>query len=166
MAASRGDRRLQEHGTTPCNTKEPDVIFLQVFLAILAAFFVMRFIMWRRFRRFGGPPFAFGPRHGHGRHGGWRFFRLYRDLDLTRAQREQLRGLMRELREVVGDLRGDMPESLARVLGAEAFDRLSAERMADERVAKLVRAKDKALDVLERVHALLTPAQRARVAAL
>jgi len=141
------------------------MIFLQVFLGILAAAFVIRLLVRFRMRRWG----MHGGRFGHHRHGGGRHrmrgWRLYRDLDLSRAQRDQIRGLMRELRAEMGDLRGDLPESLARVLGSELFDRISAERIADERFAALVRAKDKALDAMERLHAILTPAQRARVAA-
>lgn len=134
------------------------MIFLQVFLAILAAFFVVRLVVWRRLRRHG-----MGGPGGHARR--YRFFRLYRDLKLSSEQKSELRALGKELRATVGDLKGDFPEALARVLGGEVFDRLSAERLADEKVATLVRAKDKALDVLERAHKLLTPAQRARVAA-
>ena len=141
------------------------MIFLQVFLAILASFMVVRFVVWRRFRRFGGHGFGRGHGMRHGGRGGWRFFRLYRELDLSREQRDELRDLGRSLRDSVGDLRGDLPTELARILGADAFDRITAERLADERVARLVRAKDLALDALERAHALLTPAQRARVAA-
>lgn len=136
------------------------MIFLQVFLAIVASFFVVRFLVWRRFRRHGGGPWA-----RHGRHGGWRWWRLWRDLELTRQQKDELRALMRELRAGVGDLRGDLPVELARLVGADAFDRVTAERLADERVARLVRMKDQALDALERLHGLLTPEQRARVAA-
>jgi len=140
--------------------KELVMIFLQVFLAIVAAFFVMRLLVWRRFRRHGGGPWG---RHARGR--GWRWWRLYRDLHLSRQQRDSLRSLMGELRSGAGDLRGDLPDALARLLGADTFDRLTAERLADERVARLVRLKDQAIDALERAHALLTPEQRARMAA-
>ncbi len=134
------------------------MIFLQVFLAILAAFLVVRLVVWRRFRRHGRGP--------AGRHGGWRWFRLYRDLQLGRAQRTEIKELMRGLRQSASELRSDMPEALARLLAGDAFDRVTAERLADERFARLVRMKDEALDALSRLHALLTPAQRARVAAM
>ncbi|MFO0747297.1 MAG: Spy/CpxP family protein refolding chaperone [Myxococcota bacterium] len=136
------------------------MIFLQVFLGILAALFVLRLIIGFRFRRMGFHRGHHGPR-GRGMH----FWRLYRQLDLSREQKDQLRQLFRDLRQEAAGLRGDMPRELARILGGEAFDRITAERMADERVALLVRMKDRALDTMERAHAILTPAQRARLAA-
>lgn len=141
-------------------SKDLSVIFLQVFLGILAALFVVRLIIGFRFRRMGFHRGHHGPR-GRGMH----FWRLYRQLDLSREQKDQLRQLFRDLRQEAAGLRGDMPRELARILGGEAFDRITAERMADERVALLVRMKDRALDTMERAHAILTPAQRARLAA-
>lgn len=140
------------------------MIFLQVFLGIIAAALVIRVVVGFRMRRW-GMGWHRGHHGGRGHHHRMRGWRLFRDLDLTREQRHQIRDLMREMREHVSDIRGDLPESLARVLGNDQFDRISAERLADERFAALVRAKDKAIDVMERVHSVLTPAQRARVAA-
>jgi len=135
------------------------MIFLQVFLAILAAFLLMRFIFWRRMRRYAG----WG--RGHGR-GGRHVFRLYWELGLTPTQKREIRQIFRELRASVGDLRGDLPHELGVVMSGDAFDRVSAERFTDDRLARLADAKAKFLAALERVHALLTPEQRAHFATL
>lgn len=130
------------------------MIFLQVFLGILAAFVVLRLFLFLGLRR----RFAHHPGRGH------RLYRLYRRLALGRDQKREIRAVFRELRTAVGDLRGDMPAELAHLLGGEVFDRVSAERLADDRLTRLAQAKAQAIAALERVHGLLTPAQRATLA--
>ena len=132
------------------------MIFLQVFLGVLAAFVVLRLFLFLGLRR----RFAHHPGHP----GGHRLYRLYRRLALGRDQKREIRAVFRELRTAVGDLRGDMPAELAHLLGGEVFDRVSAERLADDRLTRLAQAKAQAIAALERVHGLLTPAQRATLA--
>jgi Spy/CpxP family protein refolding chaperone len=135
------------------------MIFLQVFLAILAAFFVMRLVFFSRMRhhaRRGWRGHA-GPRH---------LLRLYWELGLTRPQRQEIRKIFHELRDAVGDLRGDLPHELGQLMSGDVFDRTGAERLTDDRLARLAELKMALLAALERVHALLTPEQRARFATL
>lgn len=141
-------------------------LFLAMVLALVTLFasaFFLRVLVFGVLMRRRGCHGGHGHTHGGGRRrGAWR---LFRELHLSRAQRTQIRGLFHEVRTALRDLRGDLPGELAGLLGRDTFDRLAAEEVAETRLARLAQGKEPVLDALARLHALLTPEQRAKVAA-
>lgn len=130
------------------------MIFVQVFLAVLASFFVLfllRVAFFRRVMR----------RHGRGRHP----FGLLRSLGLSREQRRQLRSIAHETKRELRGLRLASWSDLGALLATERFDQARAGEVADHHLANLAQVKPIVLGGLERVHALLDATQREKVAA-
>lgn len=130
------------------------MVFLQVFLAVLASFvvlFLLRVAFFRRLMR----------RHGRGRHP----FALVRSLGLSREQRRAARAIMRETRRELRGLRLASWSDLGALMATERFDRGRAGEVADHHLANLAQVKPIVLAALERLHGLLDQSQRARVAA-
>ena len=143
-------------------------LFAAMVLALVTLFasaFFLRVLVFGVLMRRRGCHGGHGHAHGGGRGSGRGAWRLFRELHLSRAQRTQIRGLFHEVRTAMRDLRGDLPGELAGLLGRDTFDRLAAERVAETRLARLEEGKGLVLDALARLHALLTPEQRAKVAA-
>ncbi len=139
-------------------------LFAAMVLALVTLFasaVILRVVVFGVLFRRRGWHGAHGHVHGRGR----RAWRLFRELRLTRSQRSEIRGLFREVRAAMRDLRGDLPGEVAGLLGRDTFDRPAAERVAETRLASLEQSKGLALDALARLHALLTAEQRAKVLA-
>lgn len=145
-------------------------LFAAMVLALVTLFasaFLLRVVVFglvfRRHCRHGAHGAGHGPGHAHGRGRG--LWRLFRELRLSRTQRSEIRGIFRDVRVAMRELRGDLPGELAGLLGRETFDRGAAESLAELRLARLAEGKTLVLGALARLHALLTPEQRAKVAA-
>ncbi len=117
-----------------------------------------------------------GPGHSHGRHGrggAWRFWgrramehRLLQELDCTPAQerlvREELRGLVDQLRSMRGE-RDATRDDLARAIAGPELDRAALMAMFTRHDQRLVELRAGLSAALERVHAALDDRQRARL---
>ena len=109
------------------------------------------------------PEGGFPGRRGKRGPGGWHFDRMTKKLDLTEAQQEQIRAILKTEREKAAPLRRKLAENrmnLRKIIEAEPFDeaavRALAERRNETRVELVVsRARAK-----NRIHALLSPEQR------
>lgn len=121
-------------------------------------------------RRLRGGGCGGGFRGGFGRFGGFghggprRFIHLMRELDLDAGQRDQVHALFGELRHAMREMRGgrfDKMEAAARAVAGETFDREKVEQLAAEQAESHAKARAKVVEALERLHAILTPAQRA-----
>jgi Spy/CpxP family protein refolding chaperone len=156
---------------------------------------VRRFVFRRRFARFGGfgPPWAMaacGPGFGHGpgpwggeagppwrRHGfggsgpGGSFWLrgLFSRLDTTPGQEREIRSAIEEFQATASGLKSGLRGSrddIARAVGGEVFDDAAlgeAGARADVTAGQL---KDAFASALRRVHAVLDPKQRERLAEL
>jgi Spy/CpxP family protein refolding chaperone len=116
----------------------------QAVLGIVAGLAIGAVISWRRRRAC---------------HGGGRWFRLARRLELDQEQRGELYELMRELRQAARPLRRDGLRAAVEAVAAPQFDRTRIEQAAGALRSRLVEA-------LERAHEILRPEQRARLAEL
>lgn len=93
-------------------------------------------------------------------------FHLIHDLNLSRDQWHQVHDILHDLRDTFAQGRADMRASvnpLLGVLAAESFDAAAAETVARGHDATYGRVRGAALTALGRLHAILTPDQRARL---
>ncbi len=111
-----------------------------------------------------------GWRHrGHGRwRGGHRMgaWWMMRELDLDRAQRQELFALADDVRSSFRSFRWDGIDDLraaADVITADDFDRTRLEELAARRETALGDVRRKLVDALERAHQVLRPEQRAKL---
>ena len=105
-------------------------------------------------------------RHGFGRRGPRGIFFSLRRLGLDRRQREEVWHVADGVRRAAGDLRFGKWRGLAtaaEALGDETFDRARVEAEADSQLAKMTELRKTVVDGLAKIHAILTPEQRARV---
>jgi Spy/CpxP family protein refolding chaperone len=123
----------------------------------------------------GGRGFAYGGGGGSGggRRGGiGRSFwlrALYSRLDTTPGQEREIRAAIEELRERAGDAKSGMletRESLGKSVAGEAFDDGAFEAVSARVDATSEKMKDALSSALRRVHAVLDPKQRERLAEL
>jgi Spy/CpxP family protein refolding chaperone len=143
-----------------------------------------RVIFHRRYGRFaGGCGPGFG---GHGCHGegqdGTRWSRrwggpgrsfwlrgIFSRLDTTPGQEREIRAAIEELqttaRTAAGGLRNARGD-LARAIGGEVFDEVAASEASTRADATSTAIKDAVASALRRIHAVLDPTQRARLAEL
>jgi len=111
----------------------------------------------------GGPGGAYGEMRGHDMRGG---LRALRGLDLTDAQREQVRGIFKEqapaMRERMDIARKAHQELRAASL-APSFDGARARQLADTAAKALADAAVLRAEATSKVVALLSPEQRAKL---
>jgi Spy/CpxP family protein refolding chaperone len=117
-------------------------------------------------RRFRGGAGCHGRHHrGYG-FGPRALWGALRRLDLTRAQRREIEEVVHRVRRSLGDLRfgarGSV-EELVGTLAADDFDRARAEQAAARPGEMAAQVKSEIVDGLARIHAVLTPEQRARL---
>jgi Spy/CpxP family protein refolding chaperone len=124
-----------------------------------------------------GPPWGGGRgfrRWGRGGHGGgiggsfW-LRMLYARLDTTPGQEREIRSALEELRERGRDAKSGMletRESLGRSIAGETFDTAAFEAVSARVDATSEKMKDAAASALKRIHAVLDPKQRERLAEL
>ena len=126
-------------------------------------------------RGFGGPPWARGFRSwGRGGHrggiGGSFWLRmLYTRLDTTPGQEREIRAAIEELRDRAKDAKSGMletRESLGKSVAGETFDDAAFEAVSARVDATSEKMKDALSSALKRVHAVLDPKQRERLADL
>lgn len=108
-----------------------------------------------------------GPDHGPGPHRGGPFLHELRDLDLSEAQRTQIRGLF-EARRDAGRVSLDALRDLHRrfdlaIPGSAAYGTLTTQ-LADAESAAVRDRVQAAAELRTQVYALLTPAQRQQLA--
>jgi Spy/CpxP family protein refolding chaperone len=124
---------------------------------------------------FGGPPWARGFRSwGRGGHrggiGGSFWLRmLYARLDTTPGQEREIRAAIEELRDRAKDAKSGMletRESLGKSVAGETFDDAAFEAVSARVDATSEKMKDALSSALKRVHAVLDPKQRERLADL
>lgn len=134
-------------------------------------------------RRFGGPMgyAACGPglHGGHGHHHGWgrrwgggpgRSFwlrGLFFQLDTTPGQEREIRAAVEDLQRTAYETRGgfgDVRSEMARAISGEAFDDAAAGEASARADAMAARMKEALTTALKRVHAVLDPRQRERLA--
>lgn len=113
-------------------------------------------------------------RGGHG-HGGWgrgrfggprRMFFALRRLGLDRGQREQVWSVVHDVKQSMGELRDGKLRSLdaaVDAVSADEFDRARVEAEASKQGEAFGRVRQAIVDGLARIHAILTPEQRARL---
>jgi Spy/CpxP family protein refolding chaperone len=137
-----------------------------------AVVFVKRMFFWRRF----GERRAFGC-EGHGPRG-WRrhwggpgrsfWLRgLFYELDTTPGQEREIRAAVEDLQRTAYDARGGLGEvraELARAMVGEVFDEGAAGEASARVDAMGSRMKEAMTATLKRVHAVLDPHQRKRLA--
>lgn len=95
--------------------------------------------------------------------------RLFFHLDTTPGQEREIRASLDELRERAADAARGVREakaSLGKSLEGEVFDEAAFEALSARIDAASAQMKDAAAGALRRVHAVLDPSQRARLAAL
>jgi Spy/CpxP family protein refolding chaperone len=123
-------------------------------------------------RRFGGH--GWHRHHGCGRHGGGpgRSFwlrSLFYQLDTTPGQEREIRAAVEDLQRTAWDTRGglgDVRSELSRAIAGEAFDETAAGEASARADAMTGRMKEALTAALKRVHAVLDPRQRERLAEL
>jgi Spy/CpxP family protein refolding chaperone len=105
--------------------------------------------------------------HGFGGRGfGGRGFFALRRLGLDREQREQVWSVVGDVKRTIHDVRADRARGFraaARAVSEPTFDRARVEAEANRFGEALTRVRAAMVDGLERVHAILTPEQRARL---
>lgn len=132
-------------------------------------------------RRFGHMAFAGGPcggggfrkwaRGGHGGGIGGSFWlrMLYTRLDTTPGQEREIRAALEELRERARDAKSGMLETrehLGKSIAGDEFDTGAFEAVSARLDATSEKMKDAASSALRRIHGVLDPKQRGRLADL
>lgn len=116
----------------------------------------------RGFRRWGG-----GHRGGIG--GSFWLRMLYARLDTTPGQEREIRASLEELRERARDAKSGMletRENLGKSVAGEEFDTAAFEAVSARIDATSEKMKDAAASALKRIHGVLDPKQRERLAEL
>jgi Spy/CpxP family protein refolding chaperone len=123
----------------------------------------------------GGPPWGRGFRgwgrggHGGGIGGSFWLRMLYTRLDTTPGQEREIRAALEELRERGRDAKSGMletRESLGKSVAGEEFDTAAFEAVSARIDATSEKMKDAAASALKRIHGVLDPKQRERLAEL
>lgn len=131
-------------------------------------------LVWRgrfgRGRRCGGP-FGFRRNGGHrGGIGGSLWLRaLYSRLDTTPGQEREIRAALEELRERAQDAKSRLPETrenIGRAVAGDEFDDSAFEVVSARVDATAEKMKDAFASALKRIHGVLDPKQRQRLAEL
>jgi Spy/CpxP family protein refolding chaperone len=94
---------------------------------------------------------------------------LFARLDTTPGQEREIRAALEELRERGRDAKSGMletRESLGRAIGGETFDDSAFEAVSARVDATSEKMKDALVSALKRIHAVLDPKQRERLADL
>ena len=116
-----------------------------------------------------------GCAHGGWRHGGgWRrgggvVSWLGRELDLDARQQAEVEALASRVRGAFSGLRAGRWQGVGAVVeafGVESFDRAKVEEAAAQKERAVSGVKAEVLDALQRLHEILTPAQRERLRGL
>lgn len=120
----------------------------------------------------GGPGWhGMGDRPMHAAMGGFaerRFDRMMEGIDATPEQADKIRDIVDAARDDLAPMFGDMRDSrekVAALLSAPTIDRAAVEQLRAERVAALDEASKKAAAALVDAAEVLTPEQRAELAA-
>jgi len=122
-------------------------------------------------RSWGGRGFRRWGRGGHGGGIGGSFWlrMLYARLDTTPGQEREIRAALEELRERARDAKLGMletRENLGRSVAGEEFDTSAFESVSARLDATSEKMKDAAASALKRIHGVLDPKQRERLADL
>ena len=136
---------------------------------------VKRLVLGRRFARGGGGS-GFGPpwRRGRGGRGGgigqslW-LRHVFARLDTTPGQEREIRAAIEDMRDRAQDAKSGLPEtraSLARSIEGETFDDAAFEAGSARVDATSEKMKDAFASALRRIHGVLDPKQRERLAEL
>jgi Spy/CpxP family protein refolding chaperone len=105
---------------------------------------------------------------GHG-FGPWRHLHFLRELDLDRAQRQEVEAVMYKVRRAAADARFAGRGALGTLLETvadESFDRARVEELAARQGDAIGQVKAEIVDGLARIHAVLRPEQRAKLRTL
>ncbi|HSO31640.1 MAG TPA: periplasmic heavy metal sensor [Labilithrix sp.] len=118
-----------------------------------------------------GPPWRRGGGWGRGGGIGQSFWlrRIFARLDTTPGQEREIRAAIEDMRERAQDARSGLPEtraSLARSIAGETFDAAAFEAVSARVDATSEKMKDAFASALKRIHGVLDPKQRERLAAL
>ena len=109
---------------------------------------------------------GFGPRGGRGR--GWSGLSmrwLARELELNPRQREEVEGVLDEIRgatSAVRGLDGDLG-ALAHAFGDDTLDKARIDEVAQKRAEAMTAASKVIVDGLDHLHAVLIPEQRRKL---
>jgi Spy/CpxP family protein refolding chaperone len=139
---------------------------------------VKRAFFHRRFGHGGGGCGSRG--HGHwrghwrGRHGGgpggsWWLRALFSRLDTTPGQEREIRAAIEEVQSVAREAKQGVfgsRENIAKAVGGEVFDPSAIDDASAQLDAATARVKEAFRASLEKVHAVLDPKQRERLAEL
>ena len=122
---------------------------------------------------FGGPPWARGFRrwggHGGGIGGSFWLRALYARLDTTPGQEREIRAAIEELRERARDAKSGLPETrenLSKAIAGETFDESAFEAVSARVDATAEKMKDALSSALKKIHGVLDPKQRERLASI
>jgi len=136
---------------------------IAIALGIVSAFALTKKLVFRR--RFGCAP--------HSRRGGpGRSFwlrSLFARLDTTPGQEREIRAAIEELRDRARDAKsgvGETREGIGQAVAGESFDEAAFESVTARFDATAEKMKDAAAVALRRIHAVLDPKQRERLAEL
>ena len=117
---------------------------------------------WARFRKWGG----LGG-HGGGIGGSFWLRALYARLDTTPGQEREIRAAIEELRERARDAKTGLPETrqnIGKAIAGDTFDESAFEAVSARFDATAEKMKDALSSALKRIHAVLDPKQRERLA--
>lgn len=116
-------------------------------------------LRWARFRKWGG--------HGGGIGGSFWLRALYERLDTTPGQEREIRAAIEELRERARDAKTGLPETrqnIGKAIAGDTFDESAFEAVSARFDATAEKMKDALSAALKRIHAVLDPKQRERLA--
>jgi uncharacterized membrane protein len=137
-------------------------------MGVLGAVMLVRRLV---FRRLGYAGCHGGPRGWRGRGVGRSHWlrALFSRLDTTPGQEREIRSAIEDFQKQARDAKDDLKgarDDLARAIRGEAFDDLAAGDATNRADATAARVKDALTGALKRVHAVLDPNQRERLAEL
>ena len=105
--------------------------------------------------------------HGGGIGGSFWLRALYARLDTTPGQEREIRAAIEELRERARDAKSGLPETrenIGKSVAGETFDTAAFEAVSARFDATAEKMKDALASALKRIHAVLDPKQRERLA--
>lgn len=138
-----------------------------ILLIITLVLLAVPFVLYAQHRRAGGGHFGMHAMHGmHGAGFLGHLQKLKTELDLSEAQTEQIKAIVREVHEQNADFRQQMHGgymTIAKTLIANPSDTAEAQALLDRQTAAQRTLQTNLLNASSKALAVLTPQQRAKL---